>query len=172
MVERRIRMAKFPAVKSLDSFDFKAMPSLNRMMVLELARCVHPAILLARLRSTTGISSAPAERRASKSFCANPRLTPERILRPITLDYRDNRQRWAESHQVVHFYAGQWCTFTPALTIRDEFERLIELGIGYVHILVPEGYGDDLDAGIMPVQTNLRQKYPRRVPQIVGGTHR
>ena len=39
MVERRIRMAKFPAVKSLDSFDFKAMPSLNKMMVLELARC-------------------------------------------------------------------------------------------------------------------------------------
>ena len=34
MVERRIRLAKFPAVKSLDSFDFKAMPSLNKMMVL------------------------------------------------------------------------------------------------------------------------------------------
>ena len=34
------------------------------------------------------------------------------------MDYRDNRQRWAESHQVVHFYAGQWCTFTPALTHR------------------------------------------------------
>ena len=33
------------------------------------------------------------------------------------MDYRDNRQRWAESHQVVHFYAGQWCTFTPALTV-------------------------------------------------------
>ena len=33
------------------------------------------------------------------------------------MDYRDNRQRWAESHQVVHFYAGQWCTFTPALTL-------------------------------------------------------
>ena len=32
------------------------------------------------------------------------------------MDYRDNRQRWAESHQVVHFYAGQWCTFTLALT--------------------------------------------------------
>ncbi len=26
-------------VKSLDSFDFKAIPSLNKMMVLELARC-------------------------------------------------------------------------------------------------------------------------------------
>ena len=38
MIERRIRQAKFPAVKSLDSFDFKAIPSLNKMLVLELAR--------------------------------------------------------------------------------------------------------------------------------------
>ena len=38
MVERRIKTAKFPAVKSLDSFDFKAIPSLNKMQVLELAR--------------------------------------------------------------------------------------------------------------------------------------
>jgi DNA replication protein DnaC len=39
MVERRIREAKFPAVKSLDSFDFLALPSLNKALVLELARC-------------------------------------------------------------------------------------------------------------------------------------
>ncbi len=39
MVERRIRQARFPAVKSLDSFDFKVLPSLNKMLVLELARC-------------------------------------------------------------------------------------------------------------------------------------
>ena len=39
MVERRIKAAKFPAVKSLDSFDFKAIPALNKMQVLELARC-------------------------------------------------------------------------------------------------------------------------------------
>jgi DNA replication protein DnaC len=38
MVERRIRQARFPAVKSLDSFDFAALPSLNKMLVLELAR--------------------------------------------------------------------------------------------------------------------------------------
>ena len=38
VVERRIKSAKFPAVKSLDSFDFKVIPSLNKMMVLELAR--------------------------------------------------------------------------------------------------------------------------------------
>ncbi len=31
--------AKFPAVKSLDSFDFPAIPKLNKMQVLELARC-------------------------------------------------------------------------------------------------------------------------------------
>ena len=39
MVERRIKAAKFPAVKSLDSFYFKAIPKLNKMQVLELARC-------------------------------------------------------------------------------------------------------------------------------------
>ena len=39
LVERRIKQARFPAVKSLDSFDFKAIPSLNKMLVLELARC-------------------------------------------------------------------------------------------------------------------------------------
>ena len=38
-IERRIKAAKFPAVKSLDSFDFKAIPALNKMQVLELARC-------------------------------------------------------------------------------------------------------------------------------------
>jgi DNA replication protein DnaC len=39
LVERRIRQARFPATKSLDSFVFTAIPSLNRMLVLELARC-------------------------------------------------------------------------------------------------------------------------------------
>ena len=39
MIERRIKAAKFPATKSLDSFDFKAIPKLNKMQVLELARC-------------------------------------------------------------------------------------------------------------------------------------
>ncbi len=38
-VERRIKTAKFPVVKSLDSFDFTAIPKLNKMQVLELARC-------------------------------------------------------------------------------------------------------------------------------------
>ena len=43
MVERRIKEARFPTVKSLDSFDFTAIPSLNKTLVLELARCGYVA---------------------------------------------------------------------------------------------------------------------------------
>ncbi|MEC5325635.1 MULTISPECIES: IS21-like element helper ATPase IstB [unclassified Aurantimonas] len=38
-VERRIKAARFPVVKSLESFDFTAIQKLNKMQVLELARC-------------------------------------------------------------------------------------------------------------------------------------
>lgn len=38
VVERRIRQARFPATKSLDTFDFTVIPGLNKMLVLELAR--------------------------------------------------------------------------------------------------------------------------------------
>ena len=38
-IERRVRQAKFPVVKTMDSFDFLAIPSMNKSMVLELARC-------------------------------------------------------------------------------------------------------------------------------------
>lgn len=38
LVERRIKQARFPAVKQLESFDFKAIPGLNKMLVLDLAR--------------------------------------------------------------------------------------------------------------------------------------
>ena len=34
--ERRIRQAKFPVIKTMDSFDFLAIPSLNQTLVLEL----------------------------------------------------------------------------------------------------------------------------------------
>ena len=41
--ERRIKDARFPTVKSLDSFDFLALPSLNKALVLELARSEYVA---------------------------------------------------------------------------------------------------------------------------------
>lgn len=37
--ERRIKAAKFTVVKSLETFDYLAIPSLNKKLVLELARC-------------------------------------------------------------------------------------------------------------------------------------
>lgn len=43
LVERRIKAARFPAVKSLDSFEFTALPSLNKALVLDLARCEYVA---------------------------------------------------------------------------------------------------------------------------------
>jgi DNA replication protein DnaC len=39
MIERRIKAAKFPATKSLESFDFMVIPSLNKALTMELARC-------------------------------------------------------------------------------------------------------------------------------------
>ncbi len=44
MVQRRIRAARiraahFPATKSLDTFDFLAIPSVNKALVMQLARC-------------------------------------------------------------------------------------------------------------------------------------
>lgn len=38
-IERRIRLARFAQIKSLDTFDFAAQPSLNKPLVLELSRC-------------------------------------------------------------------------------------------------------------------------------------
>jgi DNA replication protein DnaC len=38
-VERRIKAARFEVVKTLDTFDFLAIPALNKQLVLDLARC-------------------------------------------------------------------------------------------------------------------------------------
>jgi DNA replication protein DnaC len=43
MVERRIKGAQFPAVKGLDSFDFAAVPSIDKSLVLDLARSEYVA---------------------------------------------------------------------------------------------------------------------------------
>jgi len=37
--ERRLKAARFPNIKTLESFDFAAQPSLNKPLVLELMRC-------------------------------------------------------------------------------------------------------------------------------------
>ena len=37
--ERRLKAARFPTVKTLENFDFAARPSVNKVLVAELARC-------------------------------------------------------------------------------------------------------------------------------------
>lgn len=37
--ERRMKAARFPTIKSLESFDFTARPSVSKVLVAELARC-------------------------------------------------------------------------------------------------------------------------------------
>lgn len=37
--ERRIKAARFPTLKTLENFDFKAQPSINKVLVTELMRC-------------------------------------------------------------------------------------------------------------------------------------
>jgi DNA replication protein DnaC len=38
-IQRRIKAAKFPLIKTLDAFDFAAQPSLNKKEILQLAEC-------------------------------------------------------------------------------------------------------------------------------------
>jgi DNA replication protein DnaC len=39
--ERRLKAARFPALKTLDAFDFTAQPSLNKALIAELLRCAY-----------------------------------------------------------------------------------------------------------------------------------
>ena len=87
MVERRIRMAKFPAVKSLDSFDFKAMPSLNKMMVLELARCEY----IERRENVIALAiAAPAKP-------ISPSASVWRLVRKASPSALSRRRLWSTS---------------------------------------------------------------------------
>jgi DNA replication protein DnaC len=61
MVERRIKAARFPAKKSLDTFDFAAIPKLNKMLVLDLARCEW----IERRENTIALGPAARARRTS-----------------------------------------------------------------------------------------------------------
>ncbi len=70
--ERRIKAARFPQVKTLDDFDFTAQPSLNRPLILELARCEflsrHECVILVgnpgtgKTHIATGLAVAACQR--------------------------------------------------------------------------------------------------------------
>lgn len=96
MVERRIKAARFPAIKSLDSFEFKAIPSLNKMLVLELARCeyitAHENIIAVGNSGTgkthiaLGLGLAACQRGLTVGF-----ITASALVHTL-LEARDDRQ--------------------------------------------------------------------------------
>ena len=76
MVERRIRAAQFPAVKSFDTFDFTAIPSLNKPLTLELARCEYLVardnVIALGNSGTARLSGARPRRLSARLFSCIP----------------------------------------------------------------------------------------------------
>ena len=69
-IQRRIRAARFSVLKSLDSFDFLAIPSLNKTLVLELARCEYIAL---RIHWTQGKRAGAWQlRHGQDAYCLGP----------------------------------------------------------------------------------------------------
>jgi DNA replication protein DnaC len=76
---RRLKAARFPQLKSLDDFDFTAPPSLNRALILELARCEfidrrESVILLGgpgtgKRHVAIGLAAAACQRGKKVRFC-------------------------------------------------------------------------------------------------------
>ena len=93
MVERRIRAARFPAVKT---FDFTAIPSVNKALVMELARCEYVQRrenVIAALNSgagkthvALGLGLAACQRGMSVGFTAAAALVHE------LMEARDERR--------------------------------------------------------------------------------
>jgi len=69
MIERRIKEARFPSVKSLDSFDFAAIASLNKTLVLELARSEY---VTRRRISSQSATAAPARPTSASGSVSRP----------------------------------------------------------------------------------------------------
>ena len=72
MVERRIKAARFPTVKSLDSFDFKAIPSLNKTLVLD---------------ASTSIAARTSSRSATQEPACRPRPGARRLQKGLSVGF-------------------------------------------------------------------------------------
>ena len=77
--ERRIKAAKFPVVKSLETFAFRAIPSVNKRLVLELARSGAADVRTTIQNGPTAGRFAPP---CSMDFRPGPRLNRNRSPLP------------------------------------------------------------------------------------------
>ena len=89
MVQRRIRAARFPAVKSLDTFDFTAIPSVNKPLVLELARCEY----------VQNRENVIAVGNSGTAHCLNKTVTQRKWLPQIKCYPKSGRQSRGRRHQ-------------------------------------------------------------------------
>ena len=78
MVQRRIRAARFPAVKSMDTFDFMAISSVNVALVMELARREY----IQRRENAIAVGNSGA---ADKTSYDRIRVHWQELERPITV---------------------------------------------------------------------------------------
>ena len=91
MVQRRIQAARFPAVKSLDTFDFTVIPSVNKALVMELARCEYiqrreNVIAVGKTHIALGLGLAACQRGLSVGFTTAAALVHE------LMEARDERR--------------------------------------------------------------------------------
>lgn len=96
LVDRRIKQARFPAMKSLDNFDFSAVPSLDKNLVESLAQCDyvtrHENIIAigddgtGKTHIATGLGLAACERGLSVGF-----ITAASLMNEL-LEARDERR--------------------------------------------------------------------------------
>ena len=70
-VERRIKAARFPVLKSLETFEFRAIPSVNKRLVLELARSEY----LDRRENVLALGNSGTGKTASRARVGAGRLS-------------------------------------------------------------------------------------------------
>ena len=93
-IERRIKAAKFPVAKSLETFAFRAIPSLNKRLVLELTRAEYldrrENVLALGNSGTTHLALALGLAACQKSY--RVRFTTAAALVNELLEARDDKR--------------------------------------------------------------------------------
>lgn len=110
-IQRGIRQASFPILKTLDSFDFMAIPSLNKPKILKLAQCEyirqHENIILVgnsgigKTHLATALAYEACRKGFKVKFYTAAGLVNE--LMAAQQDYRLNKleKQWLSPHLVV-----------------------------------------------------------------------
>ena len=152
MVERRIRAARFTAVKNLDTFDFPAIPSVNKALVMELARCGY----IQRRENVIAVGNSGGQRGMRVGFTAAAALVHE------LMEARDERRLLNLQRQVSRL----------GLLIIDElgFVPLSPTGAELIFDVFSQRYerGSILVTTNLPTNSRLPRRPGRQGPWIIS----